>query len=86
MPGDGTGGESIWGGNFEDEFTTKIRFDRPYTLAMANAGESRPGMVYQVLIRRTKDERQSILHHDCAVSMAERQAYVSVASWDRGRL
>ena len=39
MAGDGTGGESIWGGNFEDEFTTKIRFDRPYTLAMANAGE-----------------------------------------------
>ncbi|KAK1924722.1 peptidyl-prolyl cis-trans isomerase [Papiliotrema laurentii] len=36
--GDGTGGESIWGGNFEDEFSTKARFDRPYTLAMANAG------------------------------------------------
>ena len=37
--GDGTGGESIWGGNFEDEFATKARFDRPYTLAMANAGK-----------------------------------------------
>jgi peptidylprolyl isomerase domain and WD repeat-containing protein 1 len=37
--GDGTGGESIWGGNFEDEFSPKARFDRPYMLAMANAGE-----------------------------------------------
>jgi cyclophilin family peptidyl-prolyl cis-trans isomerase len=41
--GDGTGGESIWGGNFEDEFSTKARFDRPYTLAMANAGPGTNG-------------------------------------------
>ena len=38
--GDGTGGESIWGGNFEDEFSPKARHDRPYTLSMANAGMS----------------------------------------------
>ncbi len=29
----------MWGGNFEDEFSPKARFDRPYNLAMANAGE-----------------------------------------------
>ncbi|KAK9897692.1 hypothetical protein P389DRAFT_60626 [Cystobasidium minutum MCA 4210] len=42
--GDGTGGESIWGHNFEDEVDVKkYRFDRPYTLAMANAGPKTNG-------------------------------------------
>ena len=38
--GDGTGGESIWGENFEDEIDPagKVRFDQPYQVAMANAG------------------------------------------------
>lgn len=39
--GDGTGGESIFPGgkNFEDELDKNIKFDRPYVLAMANAGK-----------------------------------------------
>jgi peptidylprolyl isomerase domain and WD repeat-containing protein 1 len=35
--GDGTGGESIWGHGFEDEFST-LRHDKPYTVSMANTG------------------------------------------------
>jgi peptidylprolyl isomerase domain and WD repeat-containing protein 1 len=35
--GDGTGGESIWGYGFEDEFST-LRHDKPYTVSMANTG------------------------------------------------
>ena len=36
--GNGTGGASIWGKPFEDEFSTSIKFDRPGLLAMANSG------------------------------------------------
>ncbi|KXL43700.1 MAG: hypothetical protein FE78DRAFT_72324 [Acidomyces sp. 'richmondensis'] len=36
--GDGTGGESIWGHDFADEFTPQLRHDKPYTVSMANAG------------------------------------------------
>lgn len=36
--GTGRGGESIWGKPFGDECKADLKFDRPYLLAMANAG------------------------------------------------
>eukprot|EP00934_Nitzschia_sp_Nitz4_P005508 Nitzschia sp. Nitz4//scaffold46_size129759//82360//83145//NITZ4_003511-RA/size129759-augustus-gene-0.11-mRNA-1//1//CDS//3329552625//5498//frame0 len=36
--GDGTGGESIWGGNFEDE-SLHLKHNRHYMLCMANSGK-----------------------------------------------
>ena len=36
--GRGTGGESIWGKPFPDEFTEELRFDEEGLLAMANSG------------------------------------------------
>lgn len=41
--GDGTGGESIWGREFEDEFSPGLRHDRAYTVSMANAGKNTNG-------------------------------------------
>ncbi|CAI2293325.1 unnamed protein product [Caenorhabditis sp. 36 PRJEB53466] len=36
--GKGTGGESIWGEDFEDEFHPRLRHDKPFKVSMANAG------------------------------------------------
>lgn len=41
--GTGYGGESIWGTAFEDEVDPNVLFDRPFLLAMANAGPNTNG-------------------------------------------
>lgn len=41
--GTGRGGESLWGGRFEDEFVKELVFDKPGLLAMANAGPNTNG-------------------------------------------
>ncbi|MEC8279708.1 MAG: peptidylprolyl isomerase [Verrucomicrobiota bacterium] len=52
--GNGTGGESIWGKNFPDEFSPKLRFDTEGLLAMANSGPMTNGS--QFFITTSKPE------------------------------
>lgn len=51
--GNGTGGESIWGHEFEDEFDVDVNFDKPGILAMANRGPSTNGSQFFITTAAT---------------------------------
>ncbi|CAH4029039.1 peptidylprolyl isomerase domain and WD repeat-containing protein 1 [Pieris brassicae] len=51
--GTGSGGESIWGGEFADEFKATLKHDRPYTVSMANAGPNTNGSQFFVTLAPT---------------------------------
>lgn len=51
--GNGTGGESIWGKPFEDEFSPSAVFDKPGILAMANSGPHTNGSQFFITTAET---------------------------------
>jgi len=51
--GNGTGGKSIWGKPFKDEFASNVVFDKPYLLAMANSGPKTNGSQFFITLAPT---------------------------------
>lgn len=51
--GTGTGGKSIWGKEFADEFAASVKFDKPGLLAMANRGPNTNGSQFFITTTAT---------------------------------
>jgi len=51
--GTGSGGSSLWGGKFKDEFKIGVVFDRVGLLAMANAGKNTNGSQFFITTVKT---------------------------------
>lgn len=51
--GTGRGGESAWGGKFDDEIVPSLKFDKDGILAMANAGPGTNGSQFFITLAAT---------------------------------
>ncbi len=65
--GNGTGGESIWGKNFEDEFSDKL-LNITYSVAMANSGANTNGSQFFINHSTTKTLDRTLYDYETQYS------------------
>lgn len=65
--GTGSGGESIWGAEFEDEIRPNLKHDKPYTLSMANAGPNTNGSQFFITVIPTVRYLSFLFYHVCKI-------------------
>lgn len=53
--GNGTGGDSIWGTEFEDEIREELKHDSEGILAMANCGKNTNGSQFYITVAPCKN-------------------------------
>ncbi|TKC42488.1 hypothetical protein EI555_004736, partial [Monodon monoceros] len=76
--GTGTGGESIYGAPFKDEFHSRLRFNRRGLVAMANAGPHDNGSQFFFTLARADElnNKHTIFGKDGEYGSAEHDEYV----------
>lgn len=80
--GTGTGGESVWGHDFADEFDPKLKFDEPWRLGMANRGPNTNGSQFFISLVPTPwlDGKYTIFGN----VIAGRDVAIRIATTPRG--
>lgn len=68
--GNGTGGESIYGGQFEDE-TFDIHHEEPFLLSMANRGKDTNGSQFFIPLARQRQVVVGLTSAPCLVTVSD---------------